>query len=90
MRRGDKDGFLELSFYKEGESLVCAIKDNGLGVQKSQAGRIGGILLHKSRGKDLVERRVKILNQGNYNILISPPLNSTSGGTEVVIKFGYK
>lgn len=84
------EGQLLLHFYKDDHYLVCRIEDNGVGMKKSREQQSGGILLHKSRGKELVERRVYILNQGKYDIQITPPADREGGGTIVEIRIGYK
>jgi ligand-binding sensor domain-containing protein len=88
LREGE--GKLLLHFYKDDGYLICRIEDNGIGMAMSKKIQEKAILLHKSRGKDLVERRVRVLNQGKYDIRISEPANRADGGTIVEIKIGYK
>lgn len=90
LRKEGNEGLLVLHFYKDDNFLVCRIEDNGVGLKNSVAQQSEGILLHKSRGRELVERRVQILNQGKYDIRISPPSDRPEGGTVVEIKIGYR
>lgn len=90
LKRGDQKGELLVHFYKDDNYLICRIEDNGVGVKRSQESQKDAILLHKSRGKELVERRVRVLNQGKYDIQISSPSPKNGGGTVVTLKIGYK
>jgi hypothetical protein len=87
--RNDNLGELYVTFSKEGEDIICTIEDNGVGRRK--AGEIQRLdsQLYRSRGTELVEKRISILNLISYNIQINTR-DRPNCGTIVVVRIGYK
>ena len=83
-------GYLWIRFIKIGdETLQCIIEDNGVGRQRAAEIQQNSIKSYKSRGTELVARRVGILNETGYNIDIQ--INDRpNGGTVVMVFIGYK
>lgn len=57
--RKDKQGVVEINFYKDNDSLICLIKDNGIG--RSKASKLRQRKTHKSRGTDLLNEKIETL-----------------------------
>jgi LytS/YehU family sensor histidine kinase len=80
---------IELSFKKEGETLVISLKDNGMGRENSTRA-------HESKALSILERRVSEINvrEGKH---FSAPLRMIdlkdkkggAAGTECLIKLPY-
>jgi Histidine kinase len=67
------------------ENLICEIIDNGLGRQEAQKRKEAQITAHLSHGTELVEKRVKILNELGYKINIQTTDNEPSGTIVTII-----
>ena len=83
----EKDGLLQIKIdLEESDQLSILISDNGIGIQK--AGEIIGKspLLYTSRGRELTEKRIKLLNEMGYRIIYQT--NSSDQGTTVTLKIG--
>jgi two-component sensor histidine kinase len=83
----EKDGLLQIKIdLEESNQLSIIISDNGIGIQK--AGEIIGKspLLYTSRGKELTEKRIKLLNEMGYRIIYQTI--SSDQGTTVTLKIG--
>jgi sensor histidine kinase YesM len=81
----EKDGLLQIKIdMEESNQLSIIISDNGIGIQK--AGEIIGKspLLYTSRGKELTEKRIKLLNEMGYRIIYQTI--SSDQGTTVTLK----
>jgi ligand-binding sensor domain-containing protein/two-component sensor histidine kinase len=80
-------GQLNILFEGNGDVMVCDIEDNGIGREQSRENKKNSIKAYESRGLELINRRVDVLNQMGCNIRIEyqdPP----TGGTVVRIFFG--
>ncbi len=71
------------------EELICTIEDNGVGRQRARELQQSSLKKYRSRGTELTNRRVELLNQLGYDILIETTDRPT-GGTSVTIHIGYK
>jgi ligand-binding sensor domain-containing protein len=83
----ERDGLLQIKIdMEEKNQLSIVISDNGIGIQK--AGEIIGKspLLYTSRGKELTEKRIKLLNEMGYLIIYQT--TSSDQGTTVTLKIG--
>ncbi|MBS2099932.1 sensor histidine kinase [Carboxylicivirga linearis] len=82
----NKDGKLVIQITSDHEALICTITDNGIGRKKSEELKKDSIKVYESRGIELIQKRIDILNELGYNIRIryeDPDL----GGTKVIITF---
>jgi ligand-binding sensor domain-containing protein len=90
-KKGEK--LLEVSMKKEGEYLICKIKDNGIGrvysgeIKKRQTEK------HRSFSTDATQKRLDLLNRINHKkieLIITDLYNDEQqpAGTEVVLKIG--
>lgn len=71
------------------DTLICTIEDDGVGRAKAAELQLASIKKYKSRGTQLVKKRVEILNEMGYEIEINTD-DRLKGGTVVTIKIGYK
>lgn len=71
------------------DTLICTIEDDGVGRAKAAELQLTSIKKYKSRGTQLVKKRVEILNEMGYEIEINTD-DRLKGGTVVTIKIGYK
>jgi ligand-binding sensor domain-containing protein len=83
-REGD-GGLLHIHFRLEGFSLVCTVKDNGIGIERSRQLKAEQPRMHRSEGMNLTIKRIEVLNI-MYNIQISTNVKTGDHtGTEVTI-----
>lgn len=61
-------GHLDLHFKEQGDGIVCLIQDDGIGRAQSQKIKEQSIRLYKSRGIDLINKKINILNQLGHHI----------------------
>ena len=86
---GEK-GSLRVHFLSlDEDTLICTIEDDGVGRAKAAELQQASFKKYKSRGTELVKRRVSILNEMGYEIDIKTN-DHLKGGTVVTIKIGYK
>jgi ligand-binding sensor domain-containing protein len=71
------------------DTLICTIEDDGVGREKAAELQLTSIKKYKSRGTQLVKKRIEILNEMGYEIEINID-DRLKGGTVVTIKIGYK
>ena len=71
------------------EVLICTIEDNGVGRQRARELQQSSLKKYRSRGTELVKRRVELLNQMGYIISIETADRPT-GGTIVSIHLDYQ
>jgi len=88
LRHLNKQGVLKLSIFQEDETIVCHIKDNGVGLTKSN--QINGKRLDRtSTGIENVKKRLEILNKihdGRLGLKIRELIsNGVVEGTQVSI-----
>lgn len=81
----DKECWLEVSFYKQNDLLICTISDNGKGIEPLLEKK------HKSKGLHLTRERLNLLNKEynstKFNYEISNSSNEKEGliGTKVTV-----
>ncbi|WP_158552650.1 histidine kinase [Spirosoma telluris] len=86
----EEPGHLWIRFISiDDDALICTIEDDGVG--REQAGEIQrtSFKKYKSRGTELIKRRVDILNQMGYAIRIQTN-DRLAGGTVVTVQIGYQ
>jgi sensor histidine kinase YesM len=71
------------------DTLICTIEDNGVGRTEANLIQTRSLKKYKSRGTELVKRRVDILNEMGYDITITVD-DGITGGTVVTIQIGYR
>lgn len=71
------------------EELICTIDDNGVGRQRARELQQSSLKKYRSRGTELTNRRVELLNQLGYDISIDT-IDRPTGGTSVTIRIGYQ
>ncbi len=81
----EKKGFLQVQFLELNEGVECLIKDDGIGRAKSQEMKKESIKLYQSRGLELINKKIEILNDLDYQINIE--YVDSEEGTEVRVKF---
>lgn len=81
----DGPGHIKIYFSNGDDSLVCIIEDDGIGFDKASELKNKSIKLHPSRGIELINKKIKILNELGYNIYIK--YLPVKEGTKVIIHF---
>lgn len=71
----------------EHKLLQIEIVDDGIGMRKAGEMMRQSHLLYTSRGKELTEKRIKLLNEMGYHIQLD--IQSSDQGTHVVIKINH-
>jgi ligand-binding sensor domain-containing protein/anti-sigma regulatory factor (Ser/Thr protein kinase) len=77
-------GNLWVSFSQTGDTLRCTIEDDGIGRAEANRRARLQLLPYRSRGTELVERRVALLNEIGYQISVTTS-DRAGGGTVVDI-----
>jgi hypothetical protein len=86
----DRVGEIIISFYLKDDSLFCSVEDNGVGRETSGRLRQKTRAEHKSKGMELVQKRIESLNaiyNVSINITIEDIVHKNKTGTCVNIKF---
>ena len=76
---------LYVKVLEEAETLIFVIEDHGIGFGASEKLKEKSIAKYKSHGRDLVRRKISLLNELDYNITTNTE-EIESGGTRVTIK----
>jgi len=58
-----KDIHVEIKFIKQGQTLVCQIDDNGIGINQAQKNKSASRTRHMSHGISNIRTRVSLLNE---------------------------
>jgi len=82
----DCKGQLNIYFSGSADKLICKIVDNGIGRKESMRLKENSIKAYESRGVELINKRVAILNELGYRIEIDFE-DPAEGGTIVNIVF---
>lgn len=53
------NGKIAISFSIQNESLLCTIKDNGIGINQSKINKENSVLAHKSMAIDIIKKRLE-------------------------------
>ena len=77
-------GRLYLFFFRENGELVCRITDDGVGREKAREIQAHRRSSHRSRGTQLTQERIDILNEIGYDIAVDTR-DREEGGTEVYL-----
>lgn len=81
----EEKGFLLVQFTEDDEVVECIIKDDGIGRERSIEMKKDSIKLYQSRGLELINKKIEILNDLDYQISIE--YIDSEVGTEVRVKF---
>lgn len=83
-------GLLIISIEKcEEDCLKVIIKDNGVGIEIAREKQSRMVKAFQSRGMELTEKRIAMLNEMEYNIAVSTQ-SENHKGTEITITIDYK
>ena len=78
-------GMLEVLFSRSGQSLVCIVRDNGIGRVAAEQRASRRFQTHRSLGTKMIEERIELLNQLGHQIsVVTRDVLPT--GTEVEIR----
>ncbi len=89
LNKKGNDKLLEVRFKKQGEFIICEIEDNGIGRKASAEKKSPLKASKKSRGIEVTEKRLELLNNSRENsIEIIDKLNAEgqTEGTLVILK----
>lgn len=81
----NEPGHLNISFSSGIDYLECIIEDDGIGIEQSEKLQNQSIKLYKSRGIELINRKIEILNELGCNIHFK--YLEVEKGTTVIIYF---
>jgi sensor histidine kinase YesM len=84
-------GLLKISITQEEEGLICTIRDNGIGREKSRVIKAKRTVNHKSYGMKKARERLELLNRHRPNhseVKVEDLINNdgTADGTKVTIR----
>lgn len=89
----EKDKWVHIRFFSEGDKLVCAIEDNGIGIRRSMQNKTFSQQTHRSMGIDNIRERIAVLNE-KYRIRCSLTIEdktdlpgSAGSGTVITLVF---
>lgn len=90
--KDDGEGYIEITFFREGQQIVCTITDNGIGREAAQALKTAQHITYQSRGMQLTQERINMINKNG-----GPPIvvtvtdilteNGSINGTRVTVQF---
>ena len=75
---------LDVYFKRTDDELICRIADNGVGRERAKEIQSSFIQMYKSRGTQIVEDRIKIMQELGHGISVQT-YNNPEGGTIVVL-----
>ncbi|WP_171595344.1 sensor histidine kinase [Marinifilum caeruleilacunae] len=81
----EEKGFLSIQFSEHEDSVECIILDDGIGRERSNELKRDSIKLYQSRGLEMINKKIEILNDLDYQISID--YRDSAEGTEVRVKF---
>jgi two-component sensor histidine kinase len=86
-----ESGKVSVEVTGDGEKIVCAVDDNGIGRELSKQNKPGNPMMHQSKGINLSQARLdleKSLSERNTSVsIIDKPGAAGTGGTRVIIEF---
>lgn len=88
-------GLIEIEFKREGETLVCRVRDNGVGRERANELKQSRDGVHKSKGITVTEERLQLLQEGvaeEYKVRFTDLTDAEGNptGTEVEIRMPYR
>jgi putative methionine-R-sulfoxide reductase with GAF domain len=92
LMQSEKAKFLKISFSRRDGKILCAVEDNGIGVQQSEKLRSKQRPLHRSIGLENLRRRIRIINEKygtdcSLEITDLSERNPGARGTRAVLQF---
>ena len=86
MYKKEGRGILQLSIYKsDNETIIYHIIDNGVGRKAAKAIQDSHLKMYKSRGTEIVEKRIKVMQEMGIGISVYTE-DISSGGTKVTLE----
>lgn len=86
MYKKEGRGILQLSIYKsDNETIIYHIIDNGVGRKVAKAIQDSHLKMYKSRGTEIVEKRIKVMQEMGIGISVYTE-DISSGGTKVTLE----
>lgn len=90
--KDNNEGMLKVNFSREGDSLICQIDDNGIGIKKSRELKSTSHVEYQSKGMKLTESRIAAINMisdKKISMEVTDKYNAEGNaiGTLVIIKF---
>lgn len=89
----ERDKWVHIRFFSEGDKLVCAIEDNGIGIRQSMQNKTFSHQMHRSMGIGNIRERIAVLNE-KYRIRCSLTIvdktdltGSAGSGTLITLVF---
>ncbi len=84
-------GQIDIAFTVDGETLLCTITDNGIGIEKSQALKENLVNVHKSMALDITRKRLEMMEAytaktAHVEIGEMTDDNGNPAGTKVVLR----
>ncbi len=79
-------GLLSIEFKMKNTDIICIIKDNGIGRRKASEAQRRSSTTYKSRGTELIGKRIQLLDELEGNIEV-PKITDLENGTQVEITF---
>ncbi len=76
----DKQGIVRIDFRQEGNSLVCTIDDNGIGINESIQAQKTNASGHRSMGIGITESRINIINAIQKDKMVLEITDKTENG----------
>ena len=76
---------LYVKVMEKGETLIVVIEDHGIGIDFAKKLKENSIAKYKSHGRELVRRKINLLNELDYDITTNTEVIET-GGTRVTLK----
>ena len=90
LRYLEDKGLLSVSFKPQGDQLKIEIVDNGIGRERSKSIKTNNQKKHKSKGVNLIKRRIHISNQLTPIHIHWSIEDNTPQGTRVVLLLSKK
>ncbi len=78
-------GHLKINFSETNDKIECTIEDDGIGIKQASELQNQSIKLYPSRGIEIINKKIEILNDLGYHIQLEYP--EVEKGTKVIIHF---
>lgn len=85
-KEGKGNLWIQVNYNQEFEGFTITIKDDGVGMQRAKALQNKSVRRHKSKGRELAQKRIEVLQELGYPIVVHT--DSSESGTTVTIKIG--
>jgi ligand-binding sensor domain-containing protein/two-component sensor histidine kinase len=90
--KNGRPGAIGISFYKKDSTIVCTVRDNGIGREEAQAVKMAQYIHYPSHGMQLTRERIELMNkdpehQITVDITDHTDSQGMAAGTEITIRF---